>query len=71
MIIQRKQFVGSLLPIACDDTHIGYTSKTKLLGVVIDSNLTWREQLEMAHNSFSSQYRVLKNCDTFLQNFLF
>ena len=28
--------------------------------VVIDNNLTWREQLEKVHKSFSSQYRLLK-----------
>lgn len=44
----------------CGDAQIDYTSKTKLLGVVIDNILTWREQLEKVHMSFSSQYRVLK-----------
>ena len=61
MIIQRDQFVGPLLPVTHGGTQIDYTMKTKLVGVVIDNKLTWRDrQLEKTHKSLSSQYCVLK-----------
>ena len=60
MIIQRDQFVGPLLPVTHGGTQIDYTTKTKLVGVVIDNKLTWKDQLEKTHKSLSSQYRVLK-----------
>ena len=40
----RDQFVGPLLPVKCGDTQINYTTKTKLLGLVIDNKLAWRDQ---------------------------
>ena len=46
MIIQRDQFVGPLLPVTHGGTQIDYTTKTKLVGVVIDNKLTWKDQLE-------------------------
>ena len=60
LIIQRDQFVGPLLPVTHGGTQIDYAMKTKLVGVVIDNKLTWRDQLEKTHKSLSSQYRVLK-----------
>ena len=38
MIIQRDQFVGPLLPVTHGGTQIDYTTKTKLVGVVIATN---------------------------------
>ena len=49
-----------MLPVTHGGTPIHYTMKTKLVGVVIDNKLTWRDQLEKTHKSLSSQYRVLK-----------
>ena len=60
MIIQRDQFVGPLLPVMHGGTQIDYTMKTKLVGVVIDNKLTWRDQIKKTYKSLSSQYRVLK-----------
>lgn len=60
MIMQGDQFVGPLLPVKWRDIQIDYTTKTKLVGVVIDNKLTWRDQLEKTQESLSSQYRVLK-----------
>lgn len=59
MIMRRDQFVGPLLPVRWGDIQI-YTTKTKLVGVVIDNKLTWRDRLEKTHKSLSSQYHVLK-----------
>ena len=60
MIIKHNQFVGPLLPVTHGGTQIDYTMKIKLVGVVIDNKLTWRDQLEKTHKSLSSQYCVLK-----------
>lgn len=67
MIMQPDQFVGSLLPVKWEDIQIDYTTKTKLVGVVIDNKLTWRDQLEKTHKSLISQYHVLKKMRSITQ----
>lgn len=67
MIMQPDQFVGSLLPVKWEDMQIDYTTKTKLVGMVIDNKLTWRDQLEKTHKSLSSQYHVLKKMRSITQ----
>lgn len=51
MIMQRDQFVGALLLVKWEDIQIDYTTKKKLVGVVIDNKLTWRDHLEKTHKS--------------------
>lgn len=60
MIMQKKnRFVGTLLPVRCGNKLLEYT-KTKLLGVLIDNRLLWREHVDKALKAFGKQLRVLK-----------
>jgi hypothetical protein len=60
MIMQRSQFVGPLVPVRYGNKIIEFSNKTKLLGVLIDKKLSWKEHVDKVHKSFSSQIRVLR-----------
>ena len=48
MITQRDQFVGLPLPVTHGGSQIDHKMKIKLVGVVIDNKLTWRDQFKKA-----------------------
>ena len=60
MILQRYIFAGPLLPVKCGNTVLKYTCYTKSLGVVIDSRLLWRDQVNEMCKSYCNQINMLK-----------
>ena len=60
MILQRYIFAGPLLPVKCGNTVLKYTCSTKSLGVVIDSRLLWRDQVNEMCKSYCNQINMLK-----------
>lgn len=54
--------MGPLLLVKCGDTQIDYTTKTKLVGAVIDNKLTCRDQLEKTHMSLSTHSLTHSAC---------
>ena len=61
MILQKNAFVGPLPPIKCGGNLIEYSNKTKVLGVLLDHRLSWREHVNDVIKSLSRQLCVLKS----------
>ena len=53
IIIQKNAFVGPLRPIEIARNTINYKTECKLLGVYIDSKLTWNTQIEKVRRKFT------------------
>lgn len=60
MILQRQKFVGPLLPLRCEERLLEYTNKVKMLGVFIDSRLTWNNHIDHATKQLSSNLQAMK-----------
>ena len=60
MILQRNIFVRPLLSVQCGNTVLKYTCSTTSLGVVIDSRLLWRDQVNEMCKSYCNQINMLK-----------
>ena len=61
MILQKNAFVGPLPPIKCGGNLIEYSNKSKVLGVLLDHRLSWREHVNDVIKSLSRQLCVLKS----------
>lgn len=51
--------MGFLTPVRCDNKIKEFSSKTTLLGFLIDNKLSWREHVDKVHKSFGNQICVL------------
>ena len=60
MILQKQKFVGPLLPLRCGEKLLEYTNKVKMLGVFIDSRLTWNNHINHGTKQLSGHLQVLK-----------
>ena len=65
MIIQKNTFVGPLKPIEIASNTVNYKTECKLLGVYIDSKLTWNTQIEKVRRKFTVYNAMLRKI-TFL-----
>ena len=65
MFANKKQH-RPIVTITLNETNIEQVSHTQFLGIIIDENLTWREQLIMVETKISKDVAVLyKNKGSF------
>ena len=60
MIIQKRPFIGPLLPVRCGEKIIKYTETTKLLGILVDNKLCWNKQIQNVCKSYGAKIQQLK-----------
>jgi hypothetical protein len=61
MLLSRQRIIGPLAPVFLGDQMIKWVKKTKLLGMVIDENLSWNEHTGL-NNIFSCLRAKFKMC---------
>ena len=57
---QKNTFVGPLKPIEIASNTVNYKTECKLLGVYIDSKLTWNTQIEKVRRKFTVYNAMLR-----------
>ena len=60
MIISKKTIMDPLPPLLQGDSALRYVSKTRLLGMTVDDNLTWVPHVLDPKKSFVSKLELLK-----------
>jgi hypothetical protein len=53
MLLSRQRITGRLAPVFLGDQMIKWVKKTKLLGMVIDENLSWNEHISELKLNFT------------------
>ena len=59
MIITTSKFNGPLLPVKIGNKIIKYVPKTKCLGIIIDQQLNWKQQVDAVHKSYCTKLKLL------------
>ena len=59
MIITTSKFNGPFLPVKIGDKIITYVPKTKCLGIIIDQQLNWKQQVDAVHKSYCKKLKLL------------
>ena len=60
MIVSSRNFIGPLNQVAMNGNNIRQVTKTKCLGVTIDSHLSWSDHILNITKSFNSKFAFLK-----------
>ena len=60
MIISKKTIMDPLPPLLQGDSALRYVTKTRLLGMTVDDNLTWVPHVLDPKKSFVSKLELLK-----------
>ena len=59
MIISKKTIMGPLPPLLLGDFVLNYVTKTRLLGMTVDDNLTWVPHVMDLKKSFANKLESL------------
>ena len=59
MIITTSKFNGPLMPVKIGNKIIKYVQKTKCLGIIIDQQLNWKQQVDAVHKSYCTKLKLL------------
>jgi len=60
MIISRKQFIGPLQQVRCENLVIDLSKVVKSLGLFIDNKLSWEHHIVKLSKTFSTQITMLR-----------
>ena len=60
MIISKTNFAGPLQPIRLNGNIIKYVSSSKCLGMIVDTKLNWKSQIDNVSSDLSSKLKKLR-----------
>ena len=60
MLLSRQRIIGPLAPVFLGDQTIKWVKKTKLLGMVIDENLSWNEHISELKLTYVNKLNLVK-----------
>ena len=60
MIISKTNFTGPLQPISLNGNIIKYVSSSKCLGMIVDTKLNWKSQIDNVSSDLSSKLKKLR-----------
>ena len=60
MIISKTNFTGLLQPITLNGNIIKYVSSSKCLGMIVDTKLNWKSQIDNVSSDLSSKLKKLR-----------
>ena len=60
ILISSKSFTGPLKPVKWRNKYLKYTDKVKVLGIYIDTKVTWKPHIKELTKSFNAQLKSLK-----------
>ena len=70
MIIKAATFAGPLRLVLFGEKQLRVVTKVKCLGVTIDNNMTWKDQISKVSNSYNAKLSQLRRIRYLPRNIL-